>query len=257
MMVYEKRQPKGDVHVPPTDFSKEAPLKRAGLTELLVARILGLVTTGNLKPGDQLPAERKLAETFAVSRPTLREAMRALAVLGVVEVRHGGGVFVSQLEASDLLAPLAFFLTLRTTEVDKLYEARRLIESEIAALAASRGEEAEFDALDALIALQERAESNPARYRDFDTAFHKKLGELAQNAFLSRAAQSLNVLGQEFRKVASETPNVISTSIEDHRAIVAAIRRRDGAAARRAMIAHMEHVLQSTQASLTAKARND
>ena len=101
--------------MPVNNLSGEVPLKRAGLTEMLVARILGLVTTGNLKPGDQLPPERRLAETFDVSRPTLREALRALAVLGVIEVRHGGGVFVSQLEASDLLAPLTFFLTLRAS----------------------------------------------------------------------------------------------------------------------------------------------
>lgn len=243
--------------MPVSDFSGEAPLKKAGLTDRLVARILGLVTAGNLKPGDQLPAERKLAETFNVSRPTLREAMRALAVLGVVEVRHGGGVFVSQLEASDLLGPLTFFLTLRATEVDKLYEARRLIEGEIAAMAAARGGEAGAGELEATIALQEEAKDDPARYRDHDAAFHRRLGELGQNEFLARTAQSLNVLGEEFRKAASETPNVISASIADHRAIVAAIRRRDAAGAREAMATHMDHVLQSTQASLKTRNEND
>jgi GntR family transcriptional repressor for pyruvate dehydrogenase complex len=241
--------------VPISDLSGEVPLRRSGLTEMLVARLLGLVTTGNLKPGDQLPAERKLAETFDVSRPTLREALRALAVLGVIEVRHGGGVFVSQLEASDLLAPLTFFLTLRAAEVEKLYEARKLIEGEIAALAAARGEQAAFDELDALIAAQEEAKANPEQYRDVDSAFHRRLGDLSGNEFLSRAAQSLNVLGQEFRKIASETPNVIATSIADHRRIVEAIRRRDAAAAREAMITHMDHVLQTTDAAM--KARNE
>src|SRR6185503_11072326 len=103
-------------------------------------------------------------------------------------------------------------------------EARKLIEGEIAALAASRGDAAAFDELDALVAAQEAAKLEPARYRDVDTAFHRRLGELSGNEFLLRAAQSLNVLGQEFRKTASETPNVISTSIADHRIIVAAIR---------------------------------
>lgn len=239
--------------MPVSDFSGETPLKKAGLTELLVARVLGMVTAGTLKPGDQLPAERKLAETFDVSRPTLREAIRALAVLGVVEVRHGGGVFVSQLEASDLLGPLTFFLTLRAAEVEKLYEARRLIESEIAALAAVLGDPAAYDQLDALIDVQEAAKSEPARYRDLDTAFHRRVGELSDNEFLGRAAQSLNVLGQEFRKIASETPNVISTSIDDHRAIVRALRAKDAKAARAAMEIHMDHVLQSTKASMEAR----
>lgn len=238
--------------MPVSDFSGELPLKKAGLTQLLVARILSLVTTGELQPGDQLPSERKLAETFDVSRPTLREALRALDVLGVVEVRHGGGVFVSQLEASDLLGPLAFFLTLRASEVEKLYDARRLIEGEIAALSATAATDADFDALSALIDLQELAKTDPPKYRELDTAFHRKLGELSGNEFLGRAAQSLNVLGQEFRKTASETPNVIATSIDDHRAIVAALRVGDREAARAAMVLHMNHVLQSTQASMRA-----
>ncbi len=236
-----------------SDLTGLTPLKRTGLTDLLVARILGLVTTGKLKAGDQLPSERKLAETFEISRPTLREALRALAVLGVLEVRQGGGVFVSQLEASDLLAPLAFFLTLRGTEVGKLYEARRLIEGEIAALAAERGDPLALPELEASILAQEAAKDDPERYRDVDTAFHRRLAELAGNEFLARAAQSLNVLGLEFRRIASETADVITTSIEDHRAIVAAVRDRDPAAARAAMILHMNHVLTSTQASMTSR----
>jgi GntR family transcriptional repressor for pyruvate dehydrogenase complex len=63
----------------------------------------------------------------------VREAVRALAVLGVLEIRHGGGIVVSQLSAADLLKPLTFFLTLQNTEVDKLYDARQLIEGDIAA----------------------------------------------------------------------------------------------------------------------------
>lgn len=234
-------------------LSGVGPLRRAGLTELLVARLLGLVTAGNLKAGDQLPPERRLAETFDVSRPTLREAIRALAVLGILEIRHGGGVFVSQLRASDLLAPLSFFLTLRSTEVGRLYEARQLIEGEIAALAATRGDAAALDELDALIAAQEAAKREPERYREVDTAFHTRLAELADNEFLARAAQSLNVLGLEFRKVASETPSVIALSIGDHEAIVMALRARDPEAAREAMVTHMRHVLETTTASTTAR----
>jgi GntR family transcriptional repressor for pyruvate dehydrogenase complex len=228
------------------------PLRRSGLTEMLVARILGLVTAGNLGAGDQLPPERKLAETFNVSRPTLREAIRALAVLGVLEIRHGGGVFVSQLSAADLLQPLTFFLTLRHTEVDKLYEARQLIEGDICARAASRATPENVAELEALIAEQEAATEDPARYRDVDTAFHQRLAQVSDNEFLARAAQSLNILGLEFRKTASETPSVIARSIKDHRAIVRAIKLKDAEAARAAMVAHMNYVLKSTRSSIKA-----
>lgn len=235
-------------------LSELEPLRKSGLTEMLVARILGLVAAGNLSAGDQLPAERKLAESFNVSRPTLREALRALAVLGVLEVRHGGGVFVSSLSAADLLQPLAFFLTLRSTEVDKLYDARQLIEGDITARASQRATEVDIDRLEALIVAQEAATEQPERYRDIDTEFHRTLAQLADNEFLARAAQSLNVLGLEFRKVASETPAVIGQSIKDHRSILAAIRRKDAEQARAAMVAHMTQVLKSTQASMRAAA---
>lgn len=238
------------------ELSGVEPLRRAGLTEMLVARILGLVTAGNLEAGDQLPSERKLAETFHVSRPTVREAIRALAVLGVLEIRHGGGVFVSPLSAADLLQPLTFFLTLRSTEVDKLYEARELIEGDIAARAALNAAEADADALAALVAEQETATADPERYRDVDTGFHQRLADLAGNAFLARAALSLNILGLEFRKIASETPAVIARSIRDHRAIVRAVRGHDAEAARAAMVAHMRHVLVSTRASMKTDRTN-
>ena len=231
------------------EFASGGPLKRTGLTDLLVTRILGLVTAGNLKAGDQLPPERKLAETFNISRPTLREAIRALAVLGVLEIRHGGGVFVSQLSASDLMQPLTFFLTLRSTEVEKLYEARQLIEGDIAARAATRAGEADIAVLSALIAEQEEATADPERYRDLDTRFHHHIAALSDNEFLARAAQSLNILGLEFRKIASETPSVIARSIRDHKLVVKSIATADAEAARSAMVAHMKHVLVSTRAS--------
>ena len=238
------------------ELSGVQPLRKSGLTDMLVARILGLVTAGNLEPGEQLPSERKLAETFNVSRPTLREALKALGVLGVLEIRHGGGVFVSPLGAADLLQPLTFFLTLKSAEVDKLYEARQLIEGDICARAARRAGPADVAELRALVARQEAVIAAPERYREADTLFHARLAELADNAFLARAAQSLNILGLEFRRVASETPSVISRSIKDHKAIVRAIAGRDAEAARAAMVAHMRHVLTSTRASMKAAAEN-
>jgi GntR family transcriptional repressor for pyruvate dehydrogenase complex len=208
-----------------------------------------MVTAGTLRPGDRLPPERELAELFDVSRPTVREAVRALVVLGVLRARHGDGITVSPLEAADLLGPLAFFLALREVEVGRLYEARALIEGEIAALAAQRSRPEDLTVLEALVQAQLGAVAEPERYREIDTAFHRRLAEMSDNPFLARAAESLNVLGLEFRKTASETAEVIRLSIADHGAILAALRDRDARAARRAMEAHMQHVLSTTRAA--------
>lgn len=222
------------------------PIAREGASERLVHRLLGMVKAGNLKPGDRLPGERELAELFDVSRPTIREAVKALIVLGVLKSKHGGGIFVTPLQAEDLLGPVAFFLSLHNVEIERLYEARALIEGEIAALAASRATEVETAQLTELIRRQEEVVADPVAYREVDTSFHRLLAELSGNEFLARAAESMNVLGLEFRKIASETAEVISGSVRDHKRIVEALRKRDGEGARAAMRDHMHHVLRTT-----------
>lgn len=219
----------------------------------VVAQLLGLVKAGNLKAGDRLPSERELAEMFNVSRPTVREALRALVVLGVLKSRHGSGIFVSQLEATDILGPLAFFLSLKDVQVDRLYEARRLIEGEIASLAARNATAADIAELRQYIAEQDRVVDDPQSYRAVDIAFHHKLAEIAGNPFLARAAESLNVLGLEFRKIASETRNIIANSVRDHRAIIDCIAVGDAEGARIAMQSHMMNVLRSTKEAETLR----
>ena len=108
------------------------PVERPALAELVARKILDMVRSGNLKPGEQLPPERELAVMLQVSRPSVREALRGLQILGVLRMRQGGGIFVTQLEASDLLAPLQFFITLTPQNVDALYEARVTIDSAVA-----------------------------------------------------------------------------------------------------------------------------
>lgn len=113
-------------------------IQRQGVAEKVVHRILDLVKAGNLKAGDRLPAERKLIEIFGVSRPTLREALRSLSILGVVEMRHGGGAFITDLQAKSLLAPLDFFFSLSVENIQEAFACRRLIEIEIARLCAQK-----------------------------------------------------------------------------------------------------------------------
>ena len=228
------------------------PIARMGVAQILIERILGLVAARQLRPGDRLPSERELAARFSVSRPTVREVVRALSVLGVVETRHGGGAFITSLDASALLGPLTFFLSLSDVNVEKLYEARRVIEGEICALAAGRIAPEDLEELGRLIELQDDERRDAGKYREIDSLFHRRLAEIADNPFYSRASQSLNILGLEFRKAASETEAVLSASIEDHRAILRALSEHDAEAARRAMAAHMDHVLTTTRAAMEA-----
>ena len=226
--------------------------RRAGLTSMLVDRILAFVNAGDIKVGQRLPPERELALVFGVSRPSVREAIRALTVLGVLQSRQGDGVYVSQLRPENLLRPLTILLTLRDgaikgEAVDQLYHARQLVEGEIAALAAARRSSADCDTLATLIELQKQVIKEPQRYREADTQFHAKLAEMADNPFLARIAQSMNILGLEFRKVASETSAVLAGSVLQHRNILEAVKAGDPELSRKAMADHMRFVLITTK----------
>lgn len=224
-----------------------APVRQPTAARGVVERILAIVTAGDLAPGDKLPPERELAERFQVSRATMREALAALSVLGVVRARQGGGIYVSELEAADLLSPLTFFLTLRGGEVAFLYAARRLVEGEIARLAAPRIGADDLRALAALIARQRSLRHDPAACRDAGAVFHRRLAGIAGNVFLARMAAGLSVLGREVGRAVSEAPGMADRSIADHEEVLAALEAADAAAAEQAMHRHMDHLLVATK----------
>ena len=113
-------------------------IKREALPEQIVRQLLGLVRAGQLKPGDRLPAERALAADLGVGRPTLREALRALQLLGVLDIRHGGGVFVNEPGPDALLGPAHPFIDADRLGLDAIFEARRVTKARVAFTAPHR-----------------------------------------------------------------------------------------------------------------------
>lgn len=222
-------------------------ISRSSFAEQVVFKLLAHIRTGNLKAGDRLPPERELVEQIGVSRPTLREALRALTILRVIRSKRGEGMFVSSLNPEELLGPLQFFLTLQGCSVDDLYQARMLIEGGIARYATPKVTRQNVATLREIVIQQTNAIDDPITYRHLDIQFHKLIHDFADNAFLARIAVSLNVLGMELRNIASETPAVIRQSLRDHAEIVDAFEAHDPDAAERAMQAHMAHVLESTR----------
>ncbi|WP_274626994.1 FadR/GntR family transcriptional regulator [Arvimicrobium flavum] len=227
-----------------SDF--EDPIVRRSVAEQVAQRILGLVKSGSLKPGDQLPPERELAASLQVSRPSVREAIRGLTILGVIRTRQGGGAFVSDLDADVLLEPLHFFISLEESNLNELYDARMLIESDVARRAAENITDEHLAKLEEIVAAQAGHLDNPPRFRESDSAFHDVLWKSCGNAFLTRIGKSLNVIGLEFRRMASETAGVLAQSHKDHQRILAALKMRDGAAAAEAASAHMRNVYRTT-----------
>lgn len=227
-------------------LSTISPVERKSVADQVAKKILDLVRTGNLKPGDQLPTERDLAQMLQVSRPSVREAMRGLQILGVVKSRQGGGAYISSLDAADLLGPLQFLITLNAQNVHALYQARNLIDGGIARLAAENLSDADLERLQTMVGLQRGLVNDPLGFRVSDLEFHRTIMEATGNPFLVRVAHSLYVLGMEYRRIASETPGVLKQSLTDHEAIMAAFVARDPDTAERAMMEHMRNVHTST-----------
>ncbi|MCX7889338.1 MAG: FadR family transcriptional regulator [Rhodobacteraceae bacterium] len=218
------------------------PIGRKTASELVVQRILDLVRGGHLGAGDRLPPERDLAVQLDVSRPTVREALRALSILGVLEIRHGGGVYVTSLDASELLSPLDFFVTLNAQNMSELFDARIQYEPMIAALAAERLTEAALGRLQELVDDQIANPEDLELFHDTDVEFHKTILEASGNLFLTRIGKLLQVLGDQGRQAFQKRRSIRAQSTEDHRVIMAALHARDPEAARRAMRQHMVNV---------------
>src|SRR3989304_4413029 len=130
-------------------------VKQKRIYQDIVAQIRRLLDDGRLKPGFQLPSERELSELFQVSRASVREAIRALDSMGLVEIRSGEGTYVASTVES-LLSPLAFAIRQQRDAFREIFEARRIGEPEIAALAAKRANPSEIRRLEAILAEQAR-----------------------------------------------------------------------------------------------------
>src|SRR5438045_9105353 len=138
----------------PRDAKLLEPVRRSRIYEHIVEQIQALIGDGKLRPGDQLPPERVLAETFKVSRTSLREALRALELSGYIEGRQGGGTFVRAPSANDIVQPMATALLAGKRELVDVLEVREMIEPALARLAALRPTEAQIGELDNILARQ-------------------------------------------------------------------------------------------------------
>jgi GntR family transcriptional repressor for pyruvate dehydrogenase complex len=222
---------------------------REAVPQQIVSRLLDLIQQRHLGPGDRLPAERELAATMGVSRSSLREALRALTVLGVCEMRHGTGTYVSSLEPDLLVRPLSFVLSLSDGGFDQLFEARKVVEPAIAALAAGRIDDATVDRLDALVRRADTVIENPEAFLVADVELHDIIREAAGNAILGRFMESIHALGLASRRSTGAAQKVRAQSVKDHREIVAALRGRDAAGAADAMHRHLDNVERAGRSS--------
>lgn len=211
------------------------------LYQRIAEAITQAIAAGRYAPGARLPAERDLAEEFAVSRPTIREAMIALEIRGLIEARHGSGIYVSRVPIGEPVTP----------ELDvgafELMEARILFEGEAAALAATTGDSKAIEKLERLLdQMAEHADDVPAAV-DADRQFHIQIAEMTGNSLVRAAIETLWHIRERsplcrhmFEQARREGVN---PRVEEHRLIVDALRDGNSEAARTAMRAHLRRVI--------------
>ncbi|MES2148285.1 MAG: FadR/GntR family transcriptional regulator [Pseudomonadota bacterium] len=217
----------------------EATTPEPRLYRVVATHIQELIRKENIKPGERLPAERELASKLSVSRASLREALIVLELGGIVEVRGGSGVYVSEQASAQADLP----------EVGpgpfEVLAARRLIEAEVAAIAARMGTDSAIDAILKAVVEMERHHEDRASNEQADRNFHMAIARATGNTALVGVIEYLwNQRGSLWHKLKEhfQTEELRLQTLADHRRIVEAIAGHDAAGARQAMRAHLERV---------------
>jgi GntR family transcriptional repressor for pyruvate dehydrogenase complex len=224
------------------------PIQSERLYERIVDQIERLIVAGNLKVGDQLPAERELAEQFAVSRTAVREAVKALREKGLVEIRLGRGTFVTN-SASGAVRHSIGLLLKDKNGIANLVEVREIMEPDIAALAATRVTEENIAAMTEAVEIMDTALDNAEIFVEADLDFHLALAEATQNPVIPSLMDSIIDLLREQRKRTGNVVGGLARGQYHHKKILAAVIQRDPLAARQAMLDHLLQVREDSSAS--------
>jgi GntR family transcriptional repressor for pyruvate dehydrogenase complex len=220
------------------------------LYEQIVEQIEQSVQKGDLKPGDQLPAERELAEQFGVSRTAVREAVKALREKGLVEAYPGKGTFITNGSSNPMRQSLDRMM--RSAQVDatsSLVEVREILEPEIAALAAVRATEENLNSLREAVAVMDAAKRDPDAYIEADLDFHLELAEAAANPLILSLIDSIIGVLREQRMRIFEVDGGPDRGQYHHKKILEAMEHQDAPGAREAMRAHLRQVREDSRSA--------
>lgn len=217
------------------------PIRKMRAYEAIVRQLQSLIAQGELRPGDRLMTERELAEQFRVSRVTVRQALSVLQAMGLVESRVGDGTFArgSQVPTVTVLAPV--LSPTGSTLLEQL-ELRRLIEPEVARLAASRATPVHLQEMTRYIGQQKHKMERGQPFIDEDSAFHMAVARSSGNDLLVRMMENIHELLRDSREQSLQTRSGRALSLAGHERILDAISRHDPGAAHRAMRRHVLEV---------------
>ena len=207
-----------------------------------VAKQIERIILKKLHPGDKLPSERDLAEMLRVSRGSIRDAIRTLELLGVVETRQGAGTIVREISIESLVNPFANVLQKRKDLVTELLDFRKMLEPPLAARAATHASADEISEMEEILRRQEEKQNYGDATVAEDTEFHYGIALASDNSVVLKVIDVLMDLLRDTRARSLQVEGRPQKSLSGHRRILAAIKRHDAEAAKSAMRRHLEDV---------------
>ena len=224
------------------DLFKTIDPERSGTTtEEVIFQLREMIHRGELRAGDRLPPERDLAKLLGVSRPTLRDGIRSLAAVGVLQPRRGAGTFVVKSEGSPALDsnPLRLMASLHGFTPAEMFEARKSLEMAIAGLAAERATGDQLASMSEEIAEMFATLDDPEQFLVHDMRFHQTVAAASGNRILTSLMNMVATILFDVRSKTVKRAKDLKESAEMHRTIYRAIRKRDAEAASEAMRDHL------------------
>ena len=219
---------------------KEVRKKRA--YEDIVVQLRDLITKGRLNRDDQLPNEKDLSDTFKVSRSTVREAILSLERMRLVERRQGDGTYVIATSEEVLVQPLASALFGEKDALSDIFYLRKIVEPEVAQIAAENATAEEIEELEKILREQENDVIGGGQGVQIDSTFHRLLSRIAKNRVLERLSMALMDLLSQTREAYLQSEERRRVSVRGHQLILDTIKSGNGRAARNAMLKHLADV---------------
>lgn len=219
-----------------------------------VDQIVSLIESRQLQPGDRLPGERRLVESLGVSRTSVREALRSLEGMGLIEVRAGKGAYVKHPISEFVESTLPNPLLVDRNTLKKLFELREIIETGAAAIAAMEATEEDLQIVRSAVEGVETnfAEENLDGMVEADIQLHRAILVATGNDILVRVMDNIADLLKEMRRTSLSVTEGVQQTIAGHRAILAALERHEPELARKAMQVHLQSVIAKINADESA-----
>jgi GntR family transcriptional repressor for pyruvate dehydrogenase complex len=217
-------------------------LEKTSLSDAVTDWIISQIRKGQYRAGDRLPTERELAEQLGVGRTSVREGLRFLEKLGILEIRQGTGTVVRSLSLGKVfehLVPVQTIIDLPDRDVRDIMHVRRILEAESVQLAARHATERQLARLEELLDGMAASLENPRDYLEMDLEFHVVVAKASSNPVLAQLINLIRDIYTRYFEIVLRDPEMNKTSLGFHRRLYAALRDHDADAARQHILAHL------------------